>query len=153
MAVTAQWFGPQILGQYSGTSNMVIDWDADDIRTALATSASSVSAANATDTFDFFNDVTGEVSGTGYTAFGYAHATQTASLDTATDEIRLDLDDASWTTASFTARYAVIYRYNSGTASTSALAGLVNFGADETVASGTFTIQWDSTGALKIDYT
>jgi hypothetical protein len=28
--------------------------------------------------------------------------------------------------------------------------GYVNFGGDETVASGTFTIQWDSTGVLKI---
>lgn len=152
MAVTASWFGTQLKMQYDGTANGVIDFDTDDIRTALATSASSLTAANALDTFDFFNDVSNEIAGTGYTAWGYQHATQTVTLDSGTDEVRLDLDDASWTTASFTARYAVILKYT-GTNTTSPVMGRVDFGGDETVSSGTFTISWDATGALKLDYT
>lgn len=152
MPVTASWFGTQLKMQYDGTPNGVVDFDADDIRTALATSASSLTAATALDTFDFFDDVTGEVSGAGYTTLGYDHATRTVTLDTGTDEVRLDLEDAEWTSASFTGRYAIIYK-NTGTASTSPVMGRVDFGGDETVSSGTFTITWDSTGALKIDYT
>lgn len=148
MAVVASWFGPQIRMQYDGTANGSIDWDTDDIRTSLHTSTYVADK----DTHDFFNDATNQVTGTGYTAYGYVHATQTVTLDTATDEIRLDLDDASWTTASFTARQAVIYK-KASTDATSPLSGYVDFGADETVSAGTFSIVWDSTGVLKIDYT
>lgn len=128
---------------------MVIDWDADDIRTALATSAASPNK----DTHDFWNDLSAnEVSGTGYTAWGFDHSAGSASLDASTDEVRLDLNDASWTSSSFTARYAIVLKYT-GTTSTSPMAGYVDFGGDETVSSGTFSITWDATGVLKLDYT
>lgn len=66
---------------------------------------------------------------------------------TGSHEIPLIASNAVWTTASFTCRYAVIYR-STGTAATSPLLGYVDFGSNETVASGTFTIAWDATNGV-----
>ena len=143
MAVTAKWYGVPIKNQYDGTA--VVDWDTDTIKVALTTS----SYAPAQDTDDFFNDVTNEITGTGYTAGGATLGSKTATYDTASNEMRLDAADTQWTSSSFTARNAVVYK-STGTAATSPLLSYVDFGGDETVSSGTFTIQWDSTGVAKI---
>jgi hypothetical protein len=143
MAVTAKWYGVPIKNQYDGTA--VVDWNTDTIKAALTTSSYSP----AQDTDDFFNDVTNEITGTGYTAGGASLGTLTATYDTTSNEIRLDAADTQWTSASFTARNAVIYK-STGTASTSPLVSYIDFGGDETVSSGTFTIQYDSTGVAKI---
>lgn len=143
MAVTAKWYGVPIKNQYDGTA--VVDWNTDTIKAALTTSSYSP----AQDTDDFFNDVTNEITGTGYTAGGASLGTLTATYDTTSNEIRLDAADTQWTSSSFTARNAVIYK-STGTASTSPLVSYIDFGGDETVSSGTFTIQYDSTGVAKI---
>jgi hypothetical protein len=143
MAVTAKWYGVPIKNQYDGTA--VVDWNTDTMKVAQTTS----SYAPAQDTDDFFNDVTNEITGTGYTAGGAALGTLTATYDTASNEIRLDAADTQWTSSSFTARIAVVYK-STGTASTSPLVSYIDYGGDETVSSGTFTIQYDSTGVAKI---
>ena len=145
MAVTAGWYGLSLRGQYGTTAANRLDWDADTIKVALTTSSYTPDP----DTHDFFNDVTNEITGTGYTAGGDPLVTSAVTYDTGTNETRLDSDDAQWTSASFTARNAVIYK-DTGSAATSPLMGHVLFGGDETVSSGTFTIQWDATGVLKI---
>lgn len=144
MAVTAFWFGQSPLGQYSATAARRIDWVSDTIKTALATSTYTPNQ----DTHVFFSDVTNEVVGTGYTAGGVALGSKTLTYDAATNETRLDAADPSWSTATITARYAIIYK-DTATASTSPLMGYVNYGADQAVVGGTFTIQFDATGALK----
>jgi hypothetical protein len=122
-----------------------VDWVSDTIKVSLHTSTYTPNQ----DTDDFFNDATNEVSGTGYTAGGVTLGSKTTAYDSATNETRLDAADVSWTSASFTARYAVVYK-DTGTASTSPVLGYVDFGGDETVSSGTFNITWDATGVLKI---
>ena len=146
MAVTAFWFGLALKGQWNTTAGNRVDWLTDAIKTALATSSYTPDQ----DVHDFFNDVTNEVVGTGYTAGGVTLAGKALTYDTASNETRLDANDAAWTTASFTARYAVVYDSTPGTAATNPLMGYVNFGGDQTVSTGTFTIQWDSTGVLKV---
>jgi hypothetical protein len=142
MAVTAKVYGVPVKNQYNGAA--VVDWDTDTIKIALCSS----SYVPDQDTHDFFNDVTNEITGTGYSAGGATLASCTVTYDTATNEIRLDAADASWTTASFTARYAVIYK-STGTASTSPLVCWIDFGSDQTGSSGTFTVVYDTTGVLK----
>ena len=66
-----------------------IAWASDTIKVALTT----VTYSPAQDTDDFFNDVTNEVTGTGYTAGGATLGTKSSTYDTATDTIRLDLWD------------------------------------------------------------
>lgn len=144
MAVTAFWYGNGVLGQYSATAARRIDWVTDTIDCALCTSTYSPNQ----DTHTFFTDLTNEISGTGYTAGGVALSGKSTSYDSATNESRLIASNAQWTGATITTRYAAVYK-STGTGSTSPLMGYVNFGADQTVSAGTFTIQWDGTGVLK----
>ncbi len=145
MAVTAFWYGLGLRDQWGATAADRIDWVTDTIKTALTTATYTP----AQDTHDFFNDVTNEISGTGYTAGGVTLGSKTLTYDTGTNETRLDAADAQWTSASFTARIAPTYK-STGVASTSHLMSYVDFGGDETVASGTFTIQWASSGVMKV---
>jgi hypothetical protein len=148
MAVTAFAYGQGLVGQYGTTSARRVDWDADTIKTALHTSGYTQNI----DSDDFFNDAVSEITGTGYTAGGFTHTTSAVSLDSGSDTVRLDADDAAWTSASFSADNATVYK-DTGNSTTAPLMAYVDFGATETVSSGTFTIQWDSTGVIVLDYT
>jgi hypothetical protein len=144
MAVTTKWYGVPFKNLVSGATNGVWDWDTDTIKVALCTSTYTPDQ----DTHDFFNDITNEVSGTGYSAGGATIASPTVTYDTATNEIRLDCADPSWASSTITARYAVFYK-STGTASTSALICYTDFGADVSTTSGTFAITIDTTGVIK----
>lgn len=143
MAVTAAWFGKALEGQFSGTAARRVDWAADTIKVLLTTSAYTPDQ----DAHDFVNDITNEVTGTGYTAGGTALANKTVTYDAASNTVRLDADDVSWPTSTVTARRAVIYK-DTGTASTSPLLGWVDFGGDQATSGATFQITWAATGIL-----
>lgn len=146
MAVTSKWYGNGLLGQYSSTAARRVDWDADAVTVSL-----HLSYAADQDVHDFWDDVSGtEISGTGYSTPGLALTTSAPSYDSGTNEMRLDANDAQWTTASFSATQAVVYSNTGGAASTDPVLTYVDFGGVETVSSGTFTIQWDATGVAKI---
>jgi hypothetical protein len=149
VAVTAKVYGLHARDQYGTTANDRVNWTGDTIQTSLHT----VTYVPAQDTDDYFNDATNEITGTGYTAGGVVLGSKTLTYDTATDEARLDAADAQWTTASFTARIAVVWVNTAGASTTDHLMSYVDFGADETVASGTFTIQWASNGVIVLDVT
>jgi len=126
--------------------NKEVDFDTDTIKVALLTSSYTPNQ----DTHDYFNDVsTYEVTGTGYTSGGITLASKTATYDSATNVIVLDAADVTWSSSTITARYAVVYD-STGTASTSALIGYVDFGSDQSSTNGNFTITWDSTGIVRI---
>lgn len=125
--------------------NKEVDWDTDTIKVALTTSTYTPNQ----DTHDYFNDVTNEVSGTGYTAGGNTLASKTITYDDANNVIVLDAADTTWASSTITARYAVVYA-STGTASTSPLIGYVDFGSDQSSTNGNFTITWDSTGIVRV---
>jgi hypothetical protein len=90
-----------------------------------------------------------------YTAGGVTllNANCTLTYDTATDEIRLDGDDAVWTTATIASiRYAVVWIDGTGAAATDPLIAYYDLGA-QSVTAANFTVQWDATGIAKIDVT
>lgn len=122
-------------------ANAEIDWDTDTIKVALTTSAYTP----AQDTHDYFNDVTNEVTGTGYTAGGATLGSKTITQNDGANRQTFDAADTSWTTSTITARYAVIYK-STGTAATSPLIGWVDFGSDQSSTAGTFQIQWNAAG-------
>jgi hypothetical protein len=140
MAVSAKWFT-------NGPKHVVSDtsWTANTIKVLLTTSTYAVNQ----DTHEFKSSVTNEVSGAGYTAGGVTLGSKTITVDTASNETRFNAGNISWTSATFTARYAVIY-YDTTVTGTSPLLGYVDFGADTAVSAGTFSITWDATGVLKI---
>jgi len=114
------------------------DLVADTIKIALFTSSASLGAS--TTAYSTSN----EVSGTGYTAGGETLTSRTVSTTGTT--AFFDADDPTWTSASFTARGALIYN---STNSDKAIA-VLDFGGDFTVSSGTFKIVFPAAGANAI---
>lgn len=111
----------------------------DSFKAALYTSSASLGASTAA------YSSTNEVSGTGYTAAGAAltSVTPTTSGTTAF----CDFSDVSWSSATFTANGMLIYNDTESDKAVSVHA----FGADKSVSSGTFTVQFptaDSTSAI-----
>ena len=114
------------------------DLAADTLKIALYTSSASLGAG--TTAYSTSN----EVSGTGYTAGGATLSSKTVS--TSGTSAYFDCADPSWTSASFTARGALIYN---DTNSDKAIA-VLDFGGDFTVSSGTFTIVLPAAGTNAI---
>lgn len=115
------------------------DLDTDVIKLALYTSAATLSAATTAYT------TSDEVVGTGYTAGGNTLAGATVSLSGTTAYV--DFTDTTWTTATITARGALIYNSSK---SDKAIA-VLDFGADKTSTAGSFTVQFpanDSSSAI-----
>lgn len=142
MTATGKWYG---LGM-SAVMNAAVDWDSDTIKAGLAT----VSWTPNQDTDDFRNDVTAELSASGYTAGGVTLSSLTRTYDAATNEIRLDAADLLWTGLSGTFRYIYIYKSRGGASSADELIGYVDLGADTSPGGGNFAVQWDTTGVLKV---
>ncbi len=145
--VTAFWYGNALLGQFSATAARRVDWVTDAIKQTLHTATYAPNQ----DTHTFYSDLTNELTTAGgYTAGGVALGTKSVSYDATSNETRLIAANAAWTSATFTARFSATYSDTAGAGTTDPLLGYVNFGADQSVSAGTFTIQWDATGVLKI---
>ena len=114
------------------------DLVADTLKIALYTSSASLDAS--TTAFTTSN----EISGTGYSSGGVELTSRTVSTSGTT--AFFDADDPTWTSASFTARGALIYNSSN---SNKAIA-VLNFGGDFTVSSGTFRIVFPAAGANAI---
>lgn len=142
MAVTSFIYG----NYFAKSANKEIDLDeATKIKCSLHTSTYTPNQ----DTHDYWNDATNEITGTGYTAGGEQLTSLAPSYTGATNVFAFDAADVSWVSATFTARYAVVY-YSTGTSSTSPLIMYVDFGADQAVSSGTFTLQWNTAGLFTV---
>ena len=115
------------------------DLDTDTIKIALYTSSATLDASTTAYT------ATNEISGTGYSAGGETLANSTVATSGTTAYV--DFDNPEWTSASFTARGALIY--NDTTAGDNAIA-VLDFGGDFTVSSGTFRIVFPAPGATAI---
>lgn len=115
------------------------DLDTDVIKLALYTSAATLSAATTT------YSTSDEVVGTGYTAGGNTLTGATVSLSGTTAYV--DFSDTTWSTATITARGALMYNSSK---SNKAIA-VLDFGADKTSTAGDFTVQFptnDSSSAI-----
>jgi|TARA_R110000787_G_scaffold3174_1_gene12753 hypothetical protein len=124
--------------------------DSDTLHIALYTSSATLSAA--TDGYIATNEV---ASGGGYTTGGVALANKSV-IENSTSGC-FDSDDPEWTSATFTARGALIYNKTLGDASsnTRGAIAVLDFGGDFTVAGGTFKIvfpaQTASNAIVRID--
>jgi hypothetical protein len=111
-----------------------IDLDTATIKVALVDSSYTENK----DTHTKRSDVSGEVSGTGYTAGGTT-VTVTVTKDTTNDRLDISLGTVTWPTSTITARKAVYY-VSTGTASTDSLIAVNDFGTDKVTTAGTFTL-------------
>lgn len=136
MAAESHFYGQFLLRQGKGAAP--VNWEADTIKALLTTSTYAPNQ----DTDEFRSAVTNEVVGTGYTAGGVTLTAKSVTYDAATNQVRFIAADVSWAAATFTARRLVFYK-SVGTAATDPLIGWVDFGADQSPAATTFTVDFD----------
>lgn len=123
-----------------------IDLDTDTFYIMLVTSAYTFNQ----DTHTRRSDITNEVAGTGYTAGGQALASITVTQDNTGNRMVMDCADAVWTSATITARGAVIYKRRGGAASADELVGFMDFVTDQISTAANFTVQFNASGLLQI---
>lgn len=112
-----------------------VDFDTDTFKMMLVTSSYSASKSHAKR-----NEVTNEVSGTGYTAGGNACSVTVAATDNSNNDVEISFSVTSWTSATITARAGVIYKSRGGASTADELVGYVDFGGDVTSTNGTFAV-------------
>jgi hypothetical protein len=110
---------------YLGTHNLLTDT----LKMALYTGNATLNQN--TDTYS----TTAEVVGTGYTAGGQILTGVTVAVDTTNNTAYVNFDNVVWTSATFTARCALIYNQTSSNLSIA----VIDFGADK-ICSNTFTV-------------
>jgi hypothetical protein len=113
-----------------------IDFDTDTFKVMLVTSTYTPDF----DLHDFRNDITNEVSGTGYTATGNTATVTVNAVDTANNRLDVTLGGTTWTTSTITARGAVYYKSRGGASSADEVIAYNDFGSDVTSTGGTFTL-------------
>lgn len=146
-AVTGSLYGLTAQKMIDGSTPIV--WTTASLKVALTTSTYTPNQ----DTHHFFSDITNEITGTGYTAGGATLTSPTTTYDSASDQIRLDAADTTWTTSTLTARRAIVWCDTAGASTTDPVIGWVDFGADVSTTAGTFQITWDATGLVVYDVT
>ena len=127
-------------------SGVPIDYLSDTINAALVVNTYIPSIAS----HIFWNDVVANelVSGSGYTANGLSLANK--AITVIGGNANYDADNLSWLfTAEKTFRYLVLMKWT-GTAATSPLMCLLDFGVDRTEDSQ-FDVRWDSNGIFRLD--
>ena len=112
---------------------------------ALFTSSASLGAT--TTAYSTSNEIT-NTSGSAYSAGGETFQNQSVTGGSSACTAYVDFGtDPQWTSASFTARGAMIYNTTTdgGSGTTNAVC-ILNFGSDFTATNGTFTIQFPAPG-------
>jgi len=112
------------------------DFGADTFYIALFTSAATLDASTTA------YSVTNETSGTGYTAGGNALTVSTTPTSSGTTAY-ISFANTTWSTASITARGALIYNSTNANKAVAVL----DFGSDKTSTAGDFTIQFPTADA------
>lgn len=102
------------------------------------------------DTWNYKDDVTNEITGTGYTAGGATISSPSLTYNTSTNQLMFDGGDVEWTGATFTSRYLYIYDATPGTDATRPLIAYVDFGENLPVTAGTFKVAWNTSGICTI---
>jgi hypothetical protein len=112
-----------------------INFSSDTFKMLLVTSSYSAAKSHAKR-----NNITNEVTGTGYSTGGNTCAVTVEAVDNVNNDVEVSFTVASWTTATITARGGVIYKSRGGASSADELVGYVDFGGDISSTNGTFAV-------------
>ena len=106
---------------------------------------SSVPSEANLDAWVYRSDVTNEITGTGYTAGGIAQAFTLSALDTTNNRQGVVYTDITngWTTATFSAVGAIIYK-DTGNAATDILLHMIDFGGTVSCTAGNYSITYSA---------
>lgn len=138
-------FKGHLLGDRAQIST-IINLATDTIKLMLVTSSYTPSADD--DVFVSTPD-DNEVAASGTYSAGGATLTWAGSTDDTDDEGVGDAADVSFTSATITARYGVIYK-STGTATTSPIIVVLDFGSNITSTGGTFSIVFAAEGIINL---
>jgi len=147
MAITVNWYGLGLL------SLLDTPTDLEGVTVKLALVLDTYTPNR--DTHDFRDDFTAfELSNaSGYTTGGVTLSGVAWSYDAASQQVRLDFTDPSWTfTATRTWRYGIIYIDTGGADSTDPLIALLTWDSNQTVSTA-YTLTIDAAGLLYLDVT
>lgn len=122
-----------------------IDYLNDDIYVALYTSSLTPNI----DTQTYRSDISGEATGSGYTAGGKILASKTITVDDTNNRAVADAADVQWTGLTTSFRYLVVYKYT-GTPATERLLAVHDLGSTQTIDGGVYDITWPASGVFYI---
>lgn len=119
-----------------------VDFDTATFKVLLV---SSVPSEANLDAWVYRSDVTNEITGTGYTAGGIAQAFTLSALDTTNNRQGVVYTDITngWTTATFSAVGAIIYK-DTGNAATDLLLHMIDFGGTVSCTAGNYSITYSA---------
>lgn len=119
-----------------------LDYDTATFKVLLV---SSVPSEANLDAWVYRSDVTNEITGTGYTAGGIAQAFTLSALDTTNNRQGVVYTDITngWTTATFSAVGAIIYK-DTGNAATDLLLHMIDFGGTVSCTAGNYSITYSA---------
>lgn len=150
MAITAAgWYGLTLEKMLNATS-----LPANGLESETATSMILVNDSYTPDftTHDFYNDVTNEVTGTGYDAGGVTLTSTELTLSGGV--LTYDFADPSWASSTIADAMAGIVKFTRGGASSAdELVLLLDFVTAVSTTNGLLTVQVNASGAGTIDYT
>lgn len=104
-----------------------------DIKIMLVTSSYTPNI----DTHQYLSDVTGELSGAGYTSGGITLSSPTSTVNTGTDTATFSASNPLWVNLTGSFNGAIIYK-STGTAATSPLIAYYNLGSQSFTAQSVF---------------
>ncbi|WP_280378555.1 hypothetical protein [Nocardia wallacei] len=126
--------------------NKEVDFDTDVIKLMLLDNSYTFSSAH-----QYKSSITGEVTGTGYTAGGQTLTGAAVTFDSPTNVIKLDANDPSWPGSTITgARKGVIYNSTPGTDATRPLIAYLESDTTLSTTSGQLSITFDAAGIAAI---
>lgn len=135
-----------VFGQFvNALATKTVNLSSDSIKVMLV--SSSYTPSQAADTYASTPQAY-EITGTGYTAGGAALTSVT--LADSGNVFTLSAANVTWTTATFTARYAIIYDAQPGSYATDPLIGYVDFGANQSPSGVNFQIAWTGGVVLQV---
>ena len=128
---------------FKSVFNKEIDIDSDNIKIMLLDNTYTFDQ----DAHQYKSSITGEVSGTGYTAGGQQLTSVSVTYDTSTNTIKLDAAYPSWANSTITGvKKAVIYDSTPGTDATRPLIAYLESDTTLSTTSGTLSITFDAAG-------
>lgn len=146
MSGTWKFYGKGIQNAMAGNISLKTG-TTDTLKIMLTTSAYTPDQ----DAHEFRSSVTNEVSPSGsYSAGGAAISGISVSYDSATNEWRMVWDDLTFTSATITARTAVLYKSRGGAASADELIAFCTESADVSSTAAAFTVDVPATSVLKV---
>lgn len=141
--MTATAYGNFLLHQAKAD----IDWDTVSLKAMLCDS----SYVPDFDADEFRADITGEVTGTGYTAGGVALTTVAISLDTTNNWLKFDADDANFGTLTVSGITQLVIYVDTGSAATDILISCHTF-STQSPSGQPFTYAFHANGMGYITY-